>query len=174
MVFQQFGLMPWRTVLENVAYPLEIQGVERASRNRRAEEKLELVGLSSWKNSFPAELSGGMQQRVGLARAFVTDAEVLLMDEPFSALDPIHRKNLQDEILQLQKRLKKTIVFVTHDFAEAQRLADRIAVMQSGRVLQVDVPEELIRNPACEGVSEFVDQGGEGGYSRGISKSGNA
>lgn len=156
MVFQQFGLMPWRTVLENITYPLELQGIDRIERIARAEEKLNLVGLLSWKNRFPGELSGGMQQRVGLARAFVTDAEILLMDEPFSALDPIHRKNLQEEVLNLQKLLKKTIVFVSHDFSEAVRLADRIAVLQSGRVLQVGESKELIKNPSCEAVSQFV------------------
>ncbi len=159
MVFQQFGLMPWRSVFENVAYPLEIQGILKREQSKRILEKLDLVGLSSWKDRYPHELSGGMQQRVGLARAFVTDAPVLLMDEPFSALDPMHRKHLQNEVLQLQKKLNKTIVFVTHDFSEATRIASRIAVMESGEILQVDTPEGLVSRPSCKRVSDFVDVG---------------
>ncbi len=157
MVFQQFGLMPWRTVYRNVAYPLELQKISQDEVQRRVNEKLELVGLTNWKARYPFELSGGMQQRVGLARAFVTDAPILLMDEPFSALDPLHRKYLQDEVLDLQKKLKKTIVFVTHDFNEAVRIADRIAIMDAGQILQLSTPEEVIASPACEKVREFVN-----------------
>lgn len=144
MVFQQFGLLPWQTVLENVAFPLKLQGVSKKERLGISEEKLALVGLKEWTHHYPHELSGGMQQRVGLARAFATNAELLLMDEPFSALDPIHRQLLQDELLQLQKNLRKTMVFVTHDFSEALRIADRIAVMEEGRILQIDLPEKMI------------------------------
>ncbi len=156
MVFQQFGLMPWRTVEENVAYPLEIQKIPIEEIKKQVAEKLHLVGLSEWKNKFPHELSGGMQQRVGLARAFVTDADVLLMDEPFSALDPLHRKHLQDEILQLQYNLKKTIIFVTHDFSEAIRIGSRIAIMDSGNILQIGTAKDLIDKPSCEIVRRFT------------------
>jgi len=156
MVFQQFGLMPWRTVLENVAYPLELQRVSKELRLSKASEKLDLVGLSAWKNRFPHELSGGMQQRVGLARAFVTDADVLLMDEPFSALDPLRRKQLQDEVVQLQKELKKTIVFVTHDFSEAAHIASRIAIMDSGKILQIGSAQEISLRPVDENVARFT------------------
>ena len=155
MVFQQFGLMPWRTVFENVAYPLEIQRIPKPERAKRVLEKLDLVGLKAWQNRYPRELSGGMQQRVGLARAFVTQAPILLMDEPFSALDPLHRRHLQDEVLQLQKTLKKTIIFVSHDLNEATRIASRIAVMDSGRILQVGTPEEILNKPACGQVRRF-------------------
>lgn len=158
MVFQQFGLMPWRTVAENVAYPLEIQNQKKTKIKEQVEEKLKLVGLIEWKNKYPHELSGGMQQRVGLARAFVTNAEVLLMDEPFSALDPLHRKHLQEEILQLQLNLKKTIVFVTHDFSEAARIGSRIAIMDSGKILQVGTSKELVENPACEIIKKFTSE----------------
>lgn len=156
MVFQQFGLMPWRTVFENVAYPLEVQKVPRIERAQRVMEKLKLVGLESWQDRYPHELSGGMQQRVGLARAFVTQAPVLLMDEPFSALDPLHRKHLQDEVLELQKTMKKTIVFVSHDLNEAVRIGTRIAIMNAGKILQVGSPAELMSNPNCEEVSRFT------------------
>lgn len=158
MVFQQFGLMPWRTVEENVAYPLEIQKVLPEEIKKQVSEKLHLVGLSEWKDKYPHELSGGMQQRVGLARAFVTDADVLLMDEPFSALDPLHRKHLQDEILQLQYNLKKTIIFVTHDFSEAIRIGSRIAIMDSGKILQIGTPKDLIEKPSCEIVKRFTSE----------------
>ncbi|APJ04772.1 ATP-binding cassette domain-containing protein [Silvanigrella aquatica] len=158
MVFQQFGLMPWRTVEENVGYPLEIQKISPSEIKKQVAEKLILVGLSEWKDKFPHELSGGMQQRVGLARAFVTDADVLLMDEPFSALDPLHRKHLQEEILQLQIHLKKTIVFVTHDFSEALKIGTRIAIMEAGKILQIGVPKDLIDNPACEIVKHFTSE----------------
>lgn len=155
MVFQQFGLMPWKTVLENIVYPLEIQKIPKTKSLARALDKLDLVGLADWRNRYPHELSGGMQQRVGLARAFVTDAPILLMDEPFSALDPLHRKHLQDEVLQLQEKLKKTIIFVTHDFNEATRIANRIAIIDAGKILQLGTPRELVENPACDLVRQF-------------------
>lgn len=156
MVFQQCGLMPWKTVEENIAYPLEIQKLNYETIKQQVSEKLELVGLSEWKLKFPHELSGGMQQRVGLARAFITNAEVLLMDEPFSALDPLHKKHLQEEILQLQHNLKKTIVFVTHDFSEAMRIGSRIAIIDYGKILQIGTAKELINNPSCEIVKKFT------------------
>ncbi len=156
MVFQQFGLLPWRTVRENVGLGLELRG-ERADASRKiVDEKLELVGLSSWAERYVRELSGGMQQRVGLARAFATDAEILLMDEPFSALDPLIRSKLQDELLELQARVKKTILFVSHDLDEALRLGDRITIMQSGRIVQTGTAEDIIMAPADEYVAEFV------------------
>ena len=158
MVFQQFGLMPWRTVEENVSYPLEIQKIAPEEIKKQVTEKLRLVGLSEWKSKFPHELSGGMQQRVGLARAFVTDADVLLMDEPFSALDPLHRKHLQEEILQLQYHLKKTIIFVTHDFSEAIRIGSRIAIMDSGKILQIGTAKDLMEKPSCEIVRRFTSE----------------
>jgi glycine betaine/proline transport system ATP-binding protein len=158
MVFQKFALMPWRTVEENVAYPLEIQKIEPTEINKQVNEKLKLVGLSEWKLKFPHELSGGMQQRVGLARAFVTDADILLMDEPFSALDPLHRKHLQEEILQLQYHLKKTIIFVTHDFSEAIRIGSRIAIMDCGKILQIGTANDLIDSPSCEIVRRFTSE----------------
>ncbi|KAB8033269.1 ATP-binding cassette domain-containing protein [Fluviispira multicolorata] len=157
MVFQQFGLMPWRTVSENVAFPLEIQGIKSTERIKQVEEKLEIVGLAKWKSHYPHELSGGMQQRVGLARAFVTQADVLLMDEPFSALDPLIRKQLQDEILELQQKFKKTIIFVTHDFSEAIKIGSRIAIMDAGKILQIGTPQDIIENPACENVKRFTE-----------------
>ncbi len=158
MVFQQFALMPWKTVEQNVAYPLEIQQRKKVDIKEQVEEKLKLVGLLEWKHKYPHELSGGMQQRVGLARAFVTNADVLLMDEPFSALDPLHRKHLQEEILQLQFNLKKTIIFVTHDFSEAIRIGSRIAIMDAGRILQIGTAKDLIENPACEVVQKFTKE----------------
>lgn len=157
MVFQQFGLMPWRTVEDNVALPLELAGVPPADRKRRVRERLALVGLEQWLGRHPHELSGGMQQRVGLARAFVTDSPVLLMDEPFSALDPLIRRQLQEELLSLRDRLGKTIVFVSHDIEEALRLGNRIAVMQEGRLLQIGTPRQIITAPACDAVRRFVE-----------------
>jgi glycine betaine/proline transport system ATP-binding protein len=156
MVFQQFGLMPWRTVWQNIEYPLEIQKISKEARKKRVEEKLDLVGLTSFAHRFPHELSGGMQQRVGLARAFVTQAGILLMDEPFSALDPLHRKHLQDEVLDLQAKLKKTIIFVTHDLAEAARIGNRMVILEAGKVLQMGTPEEIFVRPACEQVRKFT------------------
>ncbi|MGW7366169.1 quaternary amine ABC transporter ATP-binding protein [Streptomyces sp. NPDC054841] len=156
MVFQHFALFPHRSVLENAGYGLEVQGVPRAERERRAAEALELVGLGGWEKSWPDELSGGMQQRVGLARALATDADLLLMDESFSALDPLIRRDMQDQLLELQKRLKKTIVFITHDLNEAMRLGDRIAVMRDGRIVQLGSAEDILIRPANDYVASFI------------------
>ncbi len=156
MVFQQFGLLPWRSVRENVGFGLELRGEARAARNAIVDEKLELVGLSQWAERYVSELSGGMQQRVGLARAFATDADILLMDEPFSALDPLIRGKLQDELLALQERVKKTIVFVSHDLDEALRLGDRISILQNGRIVQTGTAEDIVLAPADDYVAEFV------------------
>jgi glycine betaine/proline transport system ATP-binding protein len=156
MVFQQFGLLPWRTVRENVGFGLELRGEAAAQRKLIVDEKLELVGLSQWADRFVSELSGGMQQRVGLARAFATDADILLMDEPFSALDPLIRGKLQDELLTLQERVKKTILFVSHDLDEALRLGDRISILQNGRIIQTGTAEDIVLAPADEYVAEFV------------------
>jgi len=157
MVFQRFALFPHRTVLDNVAYGLEIQGVPPSQRRRRALEVLELVGLAGWAQSYPSQLSGGMQQRVGLARALAPDPDILLMDEPFSALDPLIRRDMQDELIDLQERLHKTIVFITHDLDEALKLGDRIAIMRDGRVVQVGRPEQILLEPADEYVASFVE-----------------
>ena len=156
MVFQQFGLLPWRTVRENVGFGLELRGEPAAQRKRIVDEKLELVGLSQWAARYVSELSGGMQQRVGLARAFATDADILLMDEPFSALDPLIRGKLQDELLALQARVKKTILFVSHDLDEALRLGDHISILQNGRIIQTGTAEDIVLAPADEYVAEFV------------------
>ncbi|CAL9609983.1 Glycine betaine transport ATP-binding protein OpuAA [Streptomyces sp. enrichment culture] len=156
MVFQHFALFPHRSVLENAAYGLEVQGVDRADRERRAAEALELCGLSGWQDSWPDELSGGMQQRVGLARALATDADLLLMDESFSALDPLIRRDMQDQLLELQKTLGKTIVFITHDLNEAMRLGDGIAVMRDGRIVQQGTAEDILTRPADDYVASFV------------------
>ena len=156
MVFQQFGLLPWRTVRDNVGLGLELRGEPATRRNSIVSEKLELVGLSQWANRYVSELSGGMQQRVGLARAFATDAEILLMDEPFSALDPLIRGKLQDELLELQSRVKKTILFVSHDMDEALRLGDRISILQNGRIIQTGSADDIVLAPADEYVAEFV------------------
>jgi len=156
MVFQQFGLLPWRTVRENVGLGLELSGVPKATRARRVEEQLALVGLSDWADHKVAELSGGMQQRVGLARAFATEAPILLMDEPFSALDPLIRTRLQDELLDLQKTLKRTIIFVSHDLDEAFKLGNRIAIMEGGRIVQCGTPRQIFSQPADDYVAEFV------------------
>ena len=156
MVFQQFGLLPWRTVRENVGFGLELRGEGAAQRKRIVDEKLELVGLSQWAERYVSELSGGMQQRVGLARAFATDADILLMDEPFSALDPLIRGKLQDELLTLQARVKKTIAFVSHDLDEALRLGDHISILQNGRIIQTGTAEDIVLAPADEYVAEFV------------------
>jgi glycine betaine/proline transport system ATP-binding protein len=156
MVFQKFALMPWLTVRENISFGLEMQGRPEKERNTLVDEKLELVGLAQWRNKKPDELSGGMQQRVGLARALAMDADILLMDEPFSALDPLIRQGLQDELLELQNKLQKTIVFVSHDLDEALKLGSRIAIMKDGRIVQYSVPEEIVLNPADEYVRTFV------------------
>ena len=156
MVFQQFALMPWRTIAANVAFGLEIRGVSKAERRERVAEVLEQVGLGSWLDHYPHELSGGMQQRVGLARAFATDAEILLMDEPFSALDPLIRERLQDELLELQGTMKRTILFVSHDLDEALKIGSRIAIMEGGRIIQVGPPEQIVTEPADEYVRQFV------------------
>ena len=156
MVFQQFALLPWRTVADNVGFGLELAGVAEAERKARVAEQLELVNLSKWAGRKVDELSGGMQQRVGLARAFATGAPILLMDEPFSALDPLIRTRLQDELLEFQRRLRKTIIFVSHDLDEAFRIGNRIAIMESGRIIQCGTPQEIVRNPANRYVADFV------------------
>ncbi|MGH8140049.1 MAG: choline ABC transporter ATP-binding protein [Steroidobacteraceae bacterium] len=156
MVFQQFGLLPWRSVRDNVGFGLELRGDPPATRKRIIDEQLALVGLSQWSERFVAELSGGMQQRVGLARAFATDADVLLMDEPFSALDPLIRRKLQDELLALQERVKKTILFVSHDLDEALKLGDRISILEGGRIVQTGTAEDIVVRPANPYVAEFV------------------
>ena len=156
MVFQQFGLLPWRDVLENVAMGLELAGMGKSEREAKARRQLELVGLTDWASRKVGELSGGMQQRVGLARAFATEAPILLMDEPFSALDPLIRSRLQDELLELQRNLKRTIIFVSHDLDEAFKIGDRIAIMEGGRIVQCGTPPEIIRNPADAYVADFV------------------
>jgi glycine betaine/proline transport system ATP-binding protein len=156
MVFQQFALMPWRTVRDNVGFGLEIRGVDKAEITRQVDDKIRLVRLDKFADKFPHELSGGMQQRVGLARAFATDASVLLMDEPFSALDPLIREHLQDELIELQRKLKKTIVFVSHDLDEALKIGTRIAIMEAGKIVQFGVPEDIVTKPVNEYVRQFV------------------
>ena len=156
MVFQQFALLPWRTVAENVGFGLELAGVPEAERRTRVMKQLELVGLAPWSGKYAQELSGGMQQRVGLARAFATEAPILLMDEPFSALDPLIRTKLQDELLELQRQLKRTIIFVSHDLDEALKIGTRIAIMESGRIIQYGRPQEIVLNPASDYVRDFV------------------
>jgi glycine betaine/proline transport system ATP-binding protein len=156
MMFQQFGLLPWRSVRENVGLGLELRGESAAQRRQRVDEKLELVGLSQWADHDVGELSGGMQQRVGLARAFATDADILLMDEPFSALDPLIRTKLQDELVALQRTLRKTILFVTHDLDEALRIGDRISVLEGGRIVQTGAPDDIVLRPQSAYVAEFV------------------
>jgi len=156
MVFQNFGLLPHRSVLANIAMPLEIRNVNKNQRMEIAERILSMVELDGWGNKFAHELSGGMQQRVGLARALAADPDVLLMDEPFSALDPLIRRQLQDEFIKLAAVMKKTTVFITHDLDEAVRVGDRIAIMRDGRVVQTGTAEEIITNPADDYVAEFV------------------
>lgn len=156
MVFQQFGLLPWRSVRENVGLGLELAGVPALERREIVETQLDLVGLANWADRKVSELSGGMQQRVGLARAFATDAPILLMDEPFSALDPLIRARLQDELLELQQKLKRTIIFVSHDLDEAFKLGNRIALMEGGRLVQLGTAREIIANPANDYVADFV------------------
>lgn len=156
MVFQHFGLFSHRRVIDNVAYGLEIQGIAKMERRRRAMEILDIVGLEGWGDHYPQQLSGGMQQRVGLARALAVEPEVLFFDEPFSALDPLIRRDMQDELISLQERLQRTLVFITHDFAEAIKLGDRIAIMKDGAFDQVGTAAELIAKPATEYVREFT------------------
>lgn len=156
MVFQKFALMPWLSVLDNVAFGLEMQGIGKAERREKARAQLEMVGLSEWENKFPHELSGGMQQRVGLARAFSMDTDILLMDEPFSALDPLIRAQLQDELILLQEKLNKTILFVSHDLDEALKIGNNIAIMESGKLIQHGKPEQIILTPENDYVADFV------------------
>jgi len=156
MVFQKFALMPWLNVLDNVAFGLEMQGVAKDVRRAKAREQLEMVGLAEWETKYPHELSGGMQQRVGLARAFAMDTDILLMDEPFSALDPLIRAQLQDELILLQNKLNKTILFVSHDLDEALKIGNNIAIMESGKLIQHGKPEEIVLTPKTEYVKNFV------------------
>lgn len=157
MVFQKFALFPHRTVIDNVEYGLEIQQVPKADRREAAMRALELVGLKGWEDKMPDELSGGMQQRVGLARALANNPEILLMDEAFSALDPLIRRDMQDELIELQEKMKKTIIFITHDLDEALRIGDRIALMKDGEVVQIGTPEEILTQPANDYVERFVE-----------------
>jgi glycine betaine/proline transport system ATP-binding protein len=156
MVFQHFGLLPHRRIVDNVAFGLEIRGVDKEARETKANEVLETVGLGGWGNSYPDELSGGMQQRVGLARALATDPEIMLFDEPFSALDPLIRRDMQDEVIRLQRDVRKTMIFITHDLAEALKLGDRIAIMKDGKFVQVGTPEEVVSHPADDYVADFT------------------
>ena len=156
MVFQHFGLLPHRTIIDNAAWGLEVQGVSKRERHERARESLEVVGLQGWENAFATELSGGMQQRVGLARALTVDPEILLMDEPFSALDPLIRREMQDELINLQQRIQKTIIFITHDLDEALKLGTRIAIMRDGKIIQMGVPEDIVERPADSYVEDFI------------------
>ena len=156
MVFQNFALLPHRTVIDNVAFPLEVQGVDRARRHESAREIIELVGLKGRERHYPRELSGGQQQRVGIARSLAVEPDIWFLDEPFSALDPLIRREMQDEFLRLQNLLHKTIIFITHDFDEAIRLADRIAIMFEGRIVQLGTAEELVTNPATDYVRAFT------------------
>lgn len=156
MVFQNFALLPHRTVLDNVSFGLELRGEGLAERHARAREVLRQVDLNGWENAWPEELSGGMQQRVGLARALAGNPEILLMDEPFGALDPLIRRQLQDQFIELSRMMRKTTVFITHDLDEAMRIGDRIAIMRDGRVIQVGTPDEILRNPADQYVADFV------------------
>ncbi len=156
MVFQRFGLFPHRSILDNVSYGLEVQGIKKEQRHAQARQVLEMVGLKGWEQYFPHELSGGMQQRVGLARALAVDPQILLCDEPFSALDPLIRREMQDELLRLQKTLNKTILFITHDFLEALKLGHHIAIMKDGEIVQLGRPEEIVAHPVNDYVREFT------------------
>lgn len=157
MVFQQFGLLPWRTVRKNVELGLELSGIAKAERRQRALDQLVLVGLADWADRKVSELSGGMQQRVGLARALASEAPILLMDEPFSALDPLIRLRLQDELLDLQSTLQRTIIFVSHDLDEAFKVGNRVAIMEGGRIVQCGTPKEIVRSPSTQYVADFVE-----------------
>lgn len=157
MVFQQFALFPHRTILENSAFGLEIQKLNKTDRLEMARQSLKVVGLEGWEDRYPEQLSGGMQQRVGLARALAVNPDILLMDEPFSALDPLIRREMQDELLDLQKKMKKTIIFITHDLDEALKLGDRVALMKDGEIVQLDIPEVILTAPATEYVAKFVE-----------------
>jgi len=156
MVFQHFGLLPHRKVIDNIAYSLEINGVKKDARHARANEVIELVGLHGYANAYPEQLSGGMQQRVGLARALAVDPQVLFLDEPFSALDPLIRRDMQQEVIRLHHELGKTMVFITHDLSEAVKVGDRIAIMRDGAIVQIGTPEDLVANPADDYVANFV------------------
>jgi glycine betaine/proline transport system ATP-binding protein len=156
MVFQHYGLLPHMTVLDNAAFGLKIKGISKEDRYKKAQEVIETVGLKGWEDYYPTSLSGGMQQRVGLARALANEPEILLMDEPFSGLDPLIRRQMQDELVELQSNLHKTIIFVTHDLHEALKLGDKIAIMRNGEIVQIGTPEDIVTNPADEYVSEFV------------------
>jgi glycine betaine/proline transport system ATP-binding protein len=156
MVFQHFGLFPHRRIVDNVGYGLEVQGIDKAERAERSRHVLEVVGLDGWADHYPEELSGGMQQRVGLARALATDPEIMLFDEPFSALDPLIRRDMQDEVVRLQREVRKTMIFITHDLMEALKLGDRIAIMKDGRFVQVGTPEEVVARPADSYVADFT------------------
>jgi glycine betaine/proline transport system ATP-binding protein len=157
MVFQHFGLFPHRRVIENIGYGLEIRGVKKKDRLEKSMETLNLVGLDGWDQHYPRELSGGMQQRVGLARALAVDPEILIFDEPFSALDPLIRREMQDELLSIQKLVQKTMVFITHDFSEAIKMGDHIAIMKDGEISQVGTPEEIVANPIDQYVKDFTE-----------------
>ena len=157
MVFQHFGLFPHRRVIDNISYGLEVRGVGKLERTEKAMEILNLVGLEGWDQMYPRELSGGMQQRVGLARAMAVDPEILIFDEPFSALDPLIRREMQDELLELQSKLQKTLIFITHDFLEAIKMGDKIAIMKDGQISQVGTPEEIVANPIDKYVRDFTE-----------------
>ena len=156
MVFQHFGLLPHRKVVDNIAYPLEINGISKSDRHKRAQEVIELVGLQGYSEAYPEQLSGGMQQRVGLARALAANPEIMFLDEPFSALDPLIRRDMQNEVIRLHHELGKTMVFITHDLQEAAKVGDRIAIMRDGALIQVGTPAELVANPKDEYVANFV------------------
>jgi glycine betaine/proline transport system ATP-binding protein len=157
MVFQHFGLFPHRKVIDNISYGLEVRGMNRRERTEKAMQVLDLVGLTGWDQHYPRELSGGMQQRVGLARAMAVDPEILIFDEPFSALDPLIRRGMQDELINLQDQMKKTMVFITHDFLEAIKMGDHIAIMKDGEISQIGTPEEIVANPVNDYVRDFTE-----------------